>query len=209
VDVSDRLLELLRTRSFRHGRFTLASGRESDFFIDCKPVVLSAEGHALVGPRMLHAIESFEGAPPVAVCGVVLGGCPLASAVALASYHQDAAGALDAVYVRKEAKDHGSKKRLEGADHLPAGARVAVVEDTVTTGGSTISAVGALREAGLDVVGVVAIVDRLEGAAEAFAAANLPFRALFSRRDFLPEPAGSAADFLAGSAGSAADFIPE
>jgi orotate phosphoribosyltransferase len=187
VVVSDRLLELLRTRSFRHGKFTLASGRESDFFIDCKPVVLSAEGHALVGPRLLHVIESFPGAPAVAVAGVVLGGCPLASAVALASFHTASSAALDAVYVRKETKDHGSKKRLEGAEHLAPGARVAVVEDTVTTGGSTLSAVAVLRDAGFDVVGVVAIVDRLEGAAEAFASAKLPFRALFSRHDFLPE----------------------
>ncbi len=185
--MSDRLLELLRVRSFRHGRFTLASGRESDFFIDCKPVVLSAEGHALVGPRLLHAIEAFPGAPPVAVCGVVLGGCPLASAIALTSFAQDPVTALDAVYVRKEAKDHGSKRRLEGSDHLAEGARVAVVEDTVTTGGSTLSAVGVLREAGLEVVGVVAIVDRLEGARQAFETAGLPFRALFTRHDFLPE----------------------
>lgn len=181
-----RALELLTARSFRRGTFTLASGRQSDFFIDCKPVVLSAEGHVLVGELLYSAIASFD-RRPVAVAGVVLGGCPLASAVALTSFRVAPDAALDAIYVRKEVKDHGSRKRIEGADRLPSLAPVVVVEDTVTTGGSTLSAVGELRDAGFDVIGVVAVVDRLEGAREAFEAASLPFRALFTRHDFIPE----------------------
>src|ERR1700724_3808924 len=103
-----RLFELLRTRSFERKRVVLASGKESDFFIDCKQTVLTAEGHALVGSLMLGALDAFAaGGPIAAVAGVELGGCPLASAVALLSFQRGRA--LDAVYVRKDAKDHGSK----------------------------------------------------------------------------------------------------
>ena len=179
----DRLLELLRERSFRRGTFTLTSGRQSDFFIDCKPTVLSAEGHVLVGRCLLERAIAFEPRPR-AVAGVVLGGCPLASAVAYASQLAEGS-ALDAILVRKESKGHGSKNRVEGAAHLPEGAPVVVVEDTVTTGGSTIRAAAALREIGLSITGVLAIVDRREGAAEAFAEAGLPFGSLFAREDFM------------------------
>lgn len=177
-----RLLGLLRERSFRRGEFTLTSGRTSDFFIDCKPSVLSAEGHALVGREMLAAVRNFGDV--VAVAGVELGGCPLASAVALTSASTSAP--VDAIYVRKRPKGHGSKKLVEGAGHLAEGAKVVVLEDTATTGGSTLRAVADLREAGFDVVGVVAVVDRLEGAAEAFEEAALPFAPLFTRTDFIP-----------------------
>ena len=179
----DRLLEMLRQRSFRRGTFTLASGRESDFFIDCKPTVLSAEGHVHVGRALLGAIRALPGAP-VAVAGVVLGGCSLASAVAMPP--QGEPPPLDAVYVRKQTKDHGSRNRIEGAAHLGEGAPLVVVEDTVTTGGSTLRAVEELRRAGFRVTGVAAVVDRLEGAAEAFEEAKLPFRPLYTRTDFIP-----------------------
>ncbi len=184
ADDRARLLEVLRERSFRRGEFTLSSGRTSDFFIDCKPTVLTAEGHGLVGRCLLAAARRLAPAP-VAVAGVVLGGCPLASAVAYAS-GLDGGDPLDAVLVRKEAKGHGTGRRLEGATHLGAGAPVVVVEDTVTTGGSTLRAVEALRaEAGLRIAGVLAVVDRKEGAEEAFAEAGLPFASLFARADFM------------------------
>jgi orotate phosphoribosyltransferase len=117
------------------------------------------------------------------VAGVELGGCPLASAVALTSHQRGAP--LDAIYVRKAAKEHGSRRMLEGDTHLPAGAKVAVLEDAVTTGGSTLRAVEVLRERGYEVVGVIALVDRREGGAEAIEAAGLPFVALYGREDFL------------------------
>jgi orotate phosphoribosyltransferase len=160
-----RLLALLTLRSFAKKKVVLASGKESDFFIDCKQTVLSAEGHALTGALM------FEALPPCdAVAGVELGGCPLASAVSLVSYERGAP--KDAVYVRKEAKDHGSKRLLEG--QLAPKSRIAILEDVVTTGGSTLKAAEKLRFAGHEVVGVVALVDRLEGGREAIEA----------RRDF-------------------------
>ncbi len=176
----ERLLELLRERSYARKRVVLASGKESDFFIDCKQTVLLAEGHALAGEVMLNALGTF---PRVgAVAGVELGGCPLASAVALLSFQRGAP--LDAVYVRKDAKDHGSRRELEGNTHLPAGTRVALLEDVVTTGGSTLKAVAKLRAAGYEVAGVVALVDRKEGGGEAIAA-EVPFVALYGREDFV------------------------
>ena len=178
----DQLLELLRERGFRRGHFVLSSGKQSDFFIDCKPAVLLARGHSLAGDALLQRIGDALGTVS-AVAGVELGGCPLASAVACASWAQGTP--IDAVYIRKATKDHGTKKMLEGADHLSPGAKVAIVEDTVTTGGSTLRAVQAVREAGFEVAGVVAVVDRLEGGADAIREAGVGFSALYDRTDFM------------------------
>ncbi|CAN5467302.1 hypothetical protein BH09MYX1_BH09MYX1_36010 [soil metagenome] len=118
-----------------------------------------------------------------AVAGVELGGCPLASAVALRSFQRGAP--IDAIYVRKDAKDHGSKRDLEGNVHLAPNARVVLVEDVITTGGSTLKATEKLRAAGYEVAGVVALVDRLEGGRENLEAAGLQVRALYTRDDFM------------------------
>ncbi len=139
----DRLLALLTTHSFARTRVVLASGRESDFFIDVKQTALLAEGHALLADALLAALGELPEA--AAVAGVELGGCPLASAVAMRSFERGAP--LDAIYVRKEVKDHGSRRQLEGNAHLPAGAKVAVLEDVVTTGGSTVRAIRAAARA--------------------------------------------------------------
>ena len=176
-----RLLTLLTDRSFEKRRVVLASGKESDFFIDCKQTVLTAEGHALAGELMFEALVQLP--PHVAVAGVELGGCPLASAVAVVSFQRGAP--LDAVYVRKEAKDHGSKRLLEGNTRLARGAQIAILEDVVTTGGSTLKAASKLQDAGYIVAGVIALVDRLEGGREAIEGAGLKLVALFSRADFM------------------------
>jgi orotate phosphoribosyltransferase len=183
TDARARLLELLRTRSFARKRVTLASGAESDFFIDCKQTVLTAEGHALVGELMFAALAKLPACD--AVAGVELGGCPLASAVAQTSFRRGAA--KDALYVRKEAKDHGSRRLVEGNTGLAKGAKVAILEDVVTTGGSTLKAVAKLRDEGLEVVGVVVLVDRAEGGREAIEGAKLPFVALYTRADFMAD----------------------
>jgi len=189
--VTDRLLALLTELSFDRRNVVLASGRESDWFIDCKQAVLTAEGHALVGAAMLEALDRLP-TPAAAVAGVELGGCPLASAVALVSHQRGAP--LDAVYVRKSVKDHGSQRQLEGDGRLTPGARIAVLEDVVTTGGSTLAAVEKLRARELDVVGVVALVDRGEGGREALAAADLPLVALYGRQDFIQDIAQDIAE---------------
>ena len=160
----------------------LSSGKESDFFIDCKPAVLTAEGHALVGAALLGRIADFPQKID-AVAGVELGGCPLASAVAAQSWAEGRP--LDAVYVRKSSKDHGTRKLLEGADRLSPGAQIVLTEDTVTTGGSTLRAVERLREAGFQVAAVLAVVDRLEGGAQAIRDAGVEFQALYDRSDFM------------------------
>jgi orotate phosphoribosyltransferase len=179
----ERLVELLRVRSFERKRVVLASGRESDFFIDCKQAALTAEGHALVGELMLGALDALPRCE--AVAGVELGGCPLASAVSMASFAHGQP--RDALYVRKDAKDHGSKKLVEGDKSIRPGLPVVILEDVITTGGSTLKAVEKLRAVGVDVVGVVALVDRLEGGAEAIRAAGLPLVSICSRRDFIPD----------------------
>lgn len=179
----EQLVDLLRRRSFERRRVILASGRESDFFIDCKQAILTAEGHALTGALMFEALDLLP--PCDAVAGVELGGCPLASAVSLTSYVRGRP--LDAVYVRKEVKDHGTRKLVEGDKSIAPGTRVALLEDVVTTGGSSLKAVEKLRAAGATVVGIVALVDRLEGGAEAIREAGIPLVSLCTRRDFIPD----------------------
>ncbi len=176
-------MRLLRERSFERKRVVLASGRESDFFIDCKQAVLTAEGHALVGDLMFEALSAFE--PCEAVAGVELGGCPLASAVSLTSFVRGAP--LSALYVRKEAKDHGSKRLVEGDKALRSGMPVVILEDVITTGTSTLKAIQKLRDAGARVVGVVALVDRLEGGADTIRKAGFPTVSICTRRDFMPD----------------------
>lgn len=179
----ERLVELLRERSFERKRVRLASGRESDFFIDCKQAVLTAEGHALVGDLMFGALDGLPRCE--AVAGVELGGCPLASAVSLTSFLRGRP--LPALYVRKEVKDHGSRRLVEGDRAIEKGTPVVILEDVITTGGSTLKAVEKLRLAGAEVVGVVALVDRLEGGAEAIRGAGLPVVSICTRRDFMPD----------------------
>ncbi len=176
-----RLIELLRERSFARKRVILASGRESDFFIDCKQTVLTAEGHALVGELMFEALADLPECD--AVGGVELGGCPLASAVSLVS-HQHGRD-LPALYVRKAQKDHGSAKLVEGDKSLFPGIRVVLLEDVVTTGGSSLRAVDSLAKAGAVVVGILALVDREEGGAGTIGEAGLPFVSLARRSDFM------------------------
>ncbi len=177
----DRLLALLRERSFERKHVILASGRESDFFIDCKQTILTAEGHALVGEVMFDTLSQLPSHE--AVAGVALGGCPLASAVSLISHQRGRP--LPALYVRKERKDHGSAKLVEGDKAVADGAPVVLLEDVITTGGSSLKAVQALADAKVKVVGILALVDRLEGGREAIEQAKLPLIALFSRTDFM------------------------
>jgi orotate phosphoribosyltransferase len=177
-----RLIQLLTERSFERRKVILASGRESDFFIDCKQTMLTAEGHALVGELMFDLLAELP--PCEAVGGVELGGCPLASAVSLVSFQRGKP--LNALYVRKAKKDHGTTKLVEGDKSLKPGLKVALLEDVVTTGGSSLKAVESLKAAGAEVIGIVALVDRLEGGADTIRAAGLPLVTLATRSDFIP-----------------------
>ena len=176
-----RLLALLTEKSYAKKKVVLSSGRESDFYIDCKKTVLTAEGHWLVGRLLLDAIVTH--APlAVGVGGLTMGADPLASAVSLVSHL--AARPLQAFLVRKEPKGHGSGQWIEGRSSLSDAAAVAVVEDVVTTGASTIKAIERARAEGLDPIGAFALVDRQEGGREAIAALGVPVFSVFTREDF-------------------------
>jgi orotate phosphoribosyltransferase len=177
-----RLLTMLRELAFAEREIVLSSGMRSNFYIDCKTVSLRAEGHVLIGQLFAAALDRLAPAA-VAVGGLTLGADPLASATAMQSFLNGSP--RDAFIVRKEAKAHGTEKWLEGAAHLPPGAIVAVVEDVVTTGASTLKAVSRVREAGFKVVQVLALVDRLEGGREAVER-EVPLFSLFNKKDFLP-----------------------
>jgi orotate phosphoribosyltransferase len=176
-----RLLELLTRLSYEQREVTLSSGLKSNFYIDCKQTVLGAEGHFLVGTLFNRLIQ--EHAPEVeAVGGLTMGADPLASAVSTMSYLSGRP--LQAFYVRKEPKGHGTGQWLEGIKSLRPGMPVAILEDVVTTGGSALKAIVRAREFGLKVALTVGLVDREEGGREALER-EAPLVTLFRRRDFV------------------------
>lgn len=158
MDQRNRLLELLVERSLRLGDFTLASGARSSYYIDARRTTMSAEGQALVGQVALKAIRD-AGFAPDWVGGLTMGADPVAYAIAHRSW-LDGAG-VNAFSVRKQPKGHGTGNLIEGG--LPSGARVFVVEDSLTSGSSALRAVDALRDHGADVLGVFTLVDRESG----------------------------------------------
>lgn len=177
------LAAILRQRSVRTGRFVLASGRVSDLYVDVKQTALHPKGAALLGRQLLGRVRDV--APGAeALAGVDLGGVPLCTAAAMAS-DADGGPPLPALVVRKAPKDHGTAASIEGAGNVPAGAAVVLLEDTVTTGGSTLAALARLREAGYTATAAVAVVDRCEGGRQAIEAAGVPFSALFTRDDLV------------------------
>jgi orotate phosphoribosyltransferase len=178
----DRLLALLRRLAYERRTVTLSSGRTSDFYIDCKRVSLTAEGHFLIGQLLRAAIERV--APQAeAVGGLTLGADPLVSATSFASFI--AGRPLAGFLVRKEPKGHGTGQWLEGSSFRP-GTPAVIVEDVITTGASTLRAIERARSAELSVVHVVALVDRDEGGREAVAE-EAPVASLFTRHDFVTD----------------------
>jgi len=181
-DYRAELFELIRTRSFGRGKILLASGRESDYYIDMRPTTVHPAGATCVGELV---VDALEGVAVDFVGGLEMGAVPIATAAAIASHRRGRH--IGAFFVRKKPKDHGAKKLVEG---LPKGEtlkgrNVVVVEDVTTTGGSAMQAVAALRDEGANIVLVLTIVDRLEGAADNFAAECLRFRALYTADEFL------------------------
>ena len=166
------LLERLARLAYRRGQFTLASGRQSEHYVNCKPVSLSGSGLALISAGMLAHVEESA----VAVAGLTLGADPLVSGVAMLAAQRERS--LDALIVRKQAKGHGTGAWLEGPLPEPDSV-ITVLEDVVTTGGSSLKAVHQLRDAGYRVQRVITIVDREEGGADAMAAADLDLVSLF------------------------------
>ncbi|MGC5582735.1 orotate phosphoribosyltransferase [Ornithinimicrobium sp. W1679] len=172
----DRLLQLVSDLAVVHGRVTLSSGREADYYVDLRRVTLHGEAAPLVGEVMLDLVEDLE---LDAVGGLTMGADPVATAM----LHAGAARGrrLDAFVVRKSEKAHGLQQRIEGPS--VRGRRVLVVEDTSTTGGSPLAAVEACRQAGAEVVAVAVIVDRASGARERLEQEGLDYRAAFGLED--------------------------
>ena len=176
-----RLAQLVEELAVVRGKVTLASGLESDFYVDMRRATLHHEAAPLIGHVMLDMLEEAGLGPEDidAVGGLTMGADPVATAMlhAAASHGLD----LDAFVVRKAAKDHGMRRRIEGPE--VAGRRVVVLEDTSTTGGSPLEAVAALREAGAEVLAVAVVVDRDTGARERVEAAGLPYHAALGLDD--------------------------
>ncbi|MDQ2938189.1 MAG: orotate phosphoribosyltransferase [Acidobacteriota bacterium] len=167
------LVALLAERSAKHGQFTLTSGKQSTFYIDARLTTMSPEGLSIIGPLALSALRQ-AGWNVDAVGGLTLGADPISYAISYASAQSD--HPLRAFTVRKEAKAHGTGKLLEGP--FRQGDHVAVIEDVLTTGGSALQAIDAVRTAGGIVVGVLALVDREEGARQTIEKAGVPVVAL-------------------------------
>ena len=175
MSARDRLMDLFIERSLRLGEFTLASGRKSDFYIDCRTTTMHAEGQVLLGKVGLDAIDAAGWEPDV-IGGLTMGADPISYAIAGESFRRGRA--VHAFSVRKRAKRHGTGRRIEGC--FESGARVVVIEDVITTGGSALQACEAIREEQGSIVGVLAAVDRQEGGAEAIHEAGLRVVSLFT-----------------------------
>ena len=171
-----RLLEMVKTVALSRGHFILASGKESNFYLDGRLVTLSPEGAYLIGKLMYEQIHELD---VEAVGGLTMGADPVATAIAVVS-HLEGHG-IPAFLVRKEAKGHGKQKLVEGP--LRPGARVAIVEDTVTTGESALKAIAAVEALGCSVVTVLALVDRLDGARELLESKGYAYAPLFTIHD--------------------------
>jgi orotate phosphoribosyltransferase len=184
--IKTRLIALLAERSAKRGDFVLASGRRSTLYVDCRLTTMHPEGQLLIGRAGLAALRA-TGWPVDAVGGLTLGADPIAYAIAHASALAREAGTgeiVRAFTVRKEAKQHGTGKLIEGP-FLP-GDQVVIVEDVITTGGSALKAVDAVRAAGGEILGVLALVDREEGGRQALEAAGLEVLALVTATDLQP-----------------------
>ncbi len=160
--VKERLGEIILERSFKYSDnppFTLASGRQSNFYFNCKPTTLDPEGMNLIGEVIFDMIKD---APVTAAGGLTLGADPIAGALAVISYQLGKP--VKAFIVRKDAKDHGTKSAIEG--NVMAGEKVVIIDDVITTGGSTITAIEHARKAGLIIDRVITLIDREEGGRE-------------------------------------------
>jgi len=174
------LIALLAARSAKRGQFTLASGKESTFYIDARLTTMSPEGLSTIGPLALSALRQTEWRVD-AIGGLTLGADPIASAISYARANSDPP--LRAFTVRKELKAHGTGKLIEGP--FKQGDHVAVIEDVITTGGSAIRAIDAVRAAGGVVAGVLALVDREEGGRQTIEKAGVPVIALVAASQIL------------------------
>jgi orotate phosphoribosyltransferase len=174
-----RLLRILKDLSYEEGDFLLASGKRSTFYIDCKETTLNPEGMYLVGHLMYQRVLAMPGIE--AVGGVSIGGDPLVCSTVIASYALRSP--IPGFFIRKEPKGHGTNVWIEGGKNLRKGMNVVILEDVVTTGGSSLKAIDVTEQAGFTVKGVIALLDRLDGGKEAIEAKGYSFTSIFTLTD--------------------------
>ncbi len=186
----EKLANLLRAKSIKRGEFTLASGKKSNYYLDCRLTTLDPEGALLTGYCVLELLDEM-GVKPDAIGGLSMGADPVVSAAIVVSALEK--GPLQGFLVRKEAKGHGRQKQIEGIED-PRGKKVVIVDDVCTTGGSTQEAIAAAEREGCTVVAVISLVDREEGGSDMLRA-KYNYRSIFTARELLadtPQSAGSA-----------------
>jgi orotate phosphoribosyltransferase len=179
-----KLFELIKARSFGRGRIVLASGRVSDFYFDMKPTMLRPEGASWLAEL---ALEALDGLAVDYIGGLEMGAVPLAAAMAQLSFMKGRP--IAAFFVRKQAKEHGAQKLVEGLGRTESleGRNVVIIEDVTTTGESALRAVEVVKRQGANIVMVLSVVDRQEGAAENFRQAGIRFRSLFTASQFVTD----------------------
>ncbi|MFQ5900975.1 MAG: orotate phosphoribosyltransferase [Thermodesulfobacteriota bacterium] len=179
-NMKERLREILKERSYKKGDILLASGKRSDFYIDCRETSLNPEGAYLLGKVLFQTLISLN-KDIEAVAGPTMGADPLVTAVTVISFQEKSP--MPALIVRKEPKSHGMSLWIEGRGSLRDGARVALLEDVVTTGGSVLKAIKWVEEEGFKVVHVIAVLDRGDGGGERIQKEGYDFNALFTLKD--------------------------
>jgi orotate phosphoribosyltransferase len=175
------LLNLLKERSFQRGSFRLASGKVSDYYIDARTTEVFSEGAYLIGEAIYQHTKDLD---IDAIGGLAMGAVPLTTAAVIA--YRQRGRQMEGFWVRDQAKDHGTKKTVEGG--LREGARVLIVDDVITTGTSAHKAIVEVKRLGCTVVLVLAIVDRLQGGEDLFRQEGIPYRSIFTIRDFGVKP---------------------
>ncbi len=175
-----RLLELIREKAYEKRKVILSSGRESDFYVDCRQVTLNSEGAYLVGAT-IYSMLNAKGEKVEAVGGLTLGADPIVTSVAVISHIRG--NPIHSFIIRKEAKKHGTGAWIEGTRNLTEGMKVAILEDVVTSGASTLKAIDGAKSIGLDVCRVICLVDRNEGGADAIRDAGYGLEAIFLREE--------------------------
>ncbi len=181
--IYSRLKEIILKKSYKEGNFKLTSGKESNFYADCKPTTLDSEGISLVSFLFLNFIYQHN-YHIGAVAGVELGGAPLVTGVSLTNFllykHS-----LPGLIIRKETKKHGTGKDIEGTENVTVGAKIALLEDVITTAGTVKKAITQLEKAGYNIGFVATIIDRQEGGREKLEEAGYDLRAIFTREDLI------------------------
>ena len=180
TEFKQQLARLLLRLSYKEGDFTLTSGKKSDYYFDCKQTALHAEGGYLIGRLFFEMLKEYD---VDGVGGMTLGADPLITGVTVVSHLEGRP--LPGFIIRKQSKGHGTDQYLEGLANFSEGDKVVLLEDVCTTGGTLITAAQRVRDAGLDIVGVLAVLDREEGGKEKLKEAGLELNSIFTRQELL------------------------